>query len=715
MKHIRWNDELTVGIDTIDQDHKRLIEITNRLIDAIVTHNDRKIVITIFDELEAYTQYHFRREEAFMHSNCTSNDDIDVDLHKEQHRYFIDKLKKYKRNLLSEENIYASTEIFDMLEFLVEWLLDHIIYEDLSLGSCEKSDEDEKSFFDRLNRRVSLLTRARILIFIPLFFLFFSVSYISFDLYDRYRYLDRTEKISRSVLLLYNVIDTLQIERGLSSTYLISKKRTFEELLQDRYEKTDRIIDESLRNIGLIEKFAATRQALKYYARLEKIRRQVLTHGIDRDMSNTYYTRFIRSLIDMIKTINYSVSDDGNFNTYLSILMLIEMSEVSGLIRNEGMYRIVNETNENNILNELYHKKNTLLTLYEHIAEPELVDRLEKEANKTLNEKFDRYLDTIRKPSRSKLPHATEWFDVSSGYIDMFKHTIENLLRAIHDNARSNKKSAVTLFGTLWLTMLLLFLSIVWLSRTLKAQILFHIRAITDALERMAKGDKSPFHTIRINDPVIRKMIDAFDTLRRSLIKADYIDTLVEIEALKSKNFAKLADTDVLTELPNKRAFDTAFRHFFDQALDNKRPMSICVIDLDHFKRINDTYGHNVGDVVLRRFAHSVRKLIDKNDFLARYGGEEFVLLSPSKGLKEACRTAERIRSATKKIDFSDIDENFELSVSIGVASSEEGDFADRLALFKLADLRLYDAKKSGRNRVIPQIRSDSTSLQETP
>ncbi len=129
--------------------------------------------------------------------------------------------------------------------------------------------------------------------------------------------------------------------------------------------------------------------------------------------------------------------------------------------------------------------------------------------------------------------------------------------------------------------------------------------------------------------------------------------------------------------------------------------ISLLVIDMDHFKRINDQHGHDSGDEVLQECAERLRKVVRGIDIVARFGGEEFVIVMPDTETFAASRVAERIRQNIEKMPFAiqNGTKSLELTVSIGVATAGEGfDSPDRL--FKMADEALYEAKRAGRNQV---------------
>jgi diguanylate cyclase (GGDEF)-like protein len=166
------------------------------------------------------------------------------------------------------------------------------------------------------------------------------------------------------------------------------------------------------------------------------------------------------------------------------------------------------------------------------------------------------------------------------------------------------------------------------------------------------------------------------------------------------EQWSRLADQDALTALPNRRAFD---RRLADrvEAAHHGAPCSLILFDLDHFKRINDTFGHAAGDAVLKRFAGLLSGGRRTGDLPARVGGEEFALLLAT-GLDSASEVAERVRMAVAAADWTAIDCTLAVTLSAGVAWSGEWapDALTADALLARADQRLYAAKRAGRNRV---------------
>ena len=162
----------------------------------------------------------------------------------------------------------------------------------------------------------------------------------------------------------------------------------------------------------------------------------------------------------------------------------------------------------------------------------------------------------------------------------------------------------------------------------------------------------------------------------------------------------QLAVVDELTGLYNRRYFDRHLGLMFTKAQQQGRHMSLMMIDLDHFKSVNDTHGHGAGDDVLKEFALRLQRNIRGVDLACRYGGEEFVVLMPDTDASVAGSVAERVRSAVADRLFTiDDEETLALTVSAGIASIGNDD-ASPEALLKRADNALYEAKHKGRNRV---------------
>ncbi|MBK3736610.1 PAS domain S-box-containing protein/diguanylate cyclase (GGDEF)-like protein [Azospirillum brasilense] len=175
-----------------------------------------------------------------------------------------------------------------------------------------------------------------------------------------------------------------------------------------------------------------------------------------------------------------------------------------------------------------------------------------------------------------------------------------------------------------------------------------------------------------------------------------------DVTALKEseERLRRLSITDPLTGVSNRRHFVEAAEQELTRARRHGRPVTLLMLDLDHFKSINDTHGHAVGDEALRTFTAAGRALLRENDLLGRTGGEEFAILLPDTDVAGARMVAERIRRRTAELAVPSGDQAVRFTVSIGVACCAAGT-RDVDAMLSSADEALYRAKAAGRNRVV--------------
>ncbi len=180
------------------------------------------------------------------------------------------------------------------------------------------------------------------------------------------------------------------------------------------------------------------------------------------------------------------------------------------------------------------------------------------------------------------------------------------------------------------------------------------------------------------------------------LLHQALMDKLHKLEAA-TEIISRLARTDALTGLHNRRSFSENFAMAASSARRNGYPLSLISIDLDHFKSVNDTLGHNVGDLLLTEFSALIAGMLRTEDLAARWGGEEFIILLSHSDGNAAASLAERIRSAFERTPNSAAP--LPVTASFGVAQLREGE--EESDLIKKADLALYRAKHEGRNRVV--------------
>lgn len=169
-------------------------------------------------------------------------------------------------------------------------------------------------------------------------------------------------------------------------------------------------------------------------------------------------------------------------------------------------------------------------------------------------------------------------------------------------------------------------------------------------------------------------------------------------------NIQRMSFNDSLTELANRRLFDYLLSREFTKAKSKNHPLSVLLIDLDHFKKVNDQHGHQVGDRILQHFAKILKQDFRNIHIPARYGGEEFVVILPNTPVETAAVLADKLRRKVEGLQFMAGNECISLTVSAGIATYNDvrgKAFSDPATLLKAADKALYTAKQQGRNRVV--------------
>jgi diguanylate cyclase (GGDEF)-like protein len=191
---------------------------------------------------------------------------------------------------------------------------------------------------------------------------------------------------------------------------------------------------------------------------------------------------------------------------------------------------------------------------------------------------------------------------------------------------------------------------------------------------------------------------DAQDLQFFSVIGYQMAATLKHFQRFSS--IKTMATYDTLTNLYNRRYFEERLGGETQKSFYGGTPLSLVMVDIDHFKKVNDTFGHTEGDKVLREIAALLKTSVRKKDTVARYGGEEFILILPEAGLEESSMIAERIRRLVENTSFQIGQAQINLTVSLGISNFPSHRATSKEELVKMADQALYEAKRGGRNRV---------------
>jgi len=199
---------------------------------------------------------------------------------------------------------------------------------------------------------------------------------------------------------------------------------------------------------------------------------------------------------------------------------------------------------------------------------------------------------------------------------------------------------------------------------------------------------------VAINSAVLGLIIGSFLSHVYTNKISDYEKTLHE----KNESLEWLASTDGLTGIMNKRIFDEVSKHYFETVHRDQQELSLLMLDLDNFKVINDTYGHQIGDLILIQFAESIKPLLRKSDVFARIGGEEFAVLLFKTEISGAHILADKIHQEVKKISVECRENDISVTTSIGISHYEKTDVSFE-EIVSRADSALYQAKKKGRDQ----------------
>jgi len=235
------------------------------------------------------------------------------------------------------------------------------------------------------------------------------------------------------------------------------------------------------------------------------------------------------------------------------------------------------------------------------------------------------------------------------------------------------------------------------------------LNGLQDAMERVTSALAKAAQHDNVSPEMLSKVISAIGeagnqravSTNRALERMDRNRS--EVEALRQElvNARRMANTDALTELANRRHFDEKLASAMGQSND----FALILLDIDHFKRINDTHGHAVGDYILRGVAATIRQALRTGAFVARTGGEEFAIMLAKANEKDVLIVAERVRVAMEKATFHSGADDIPVTVSLGAALAT---YAETSAQFyENADTALYQSKAGGRNRVTLHVSKD--------
>ncbi len=724
MRNLEWNEGMSVGVEAIDNDHKTLLSLINEVNEAINSSSTDAIVEDIFKRLEDYTKQHFAREELLMRQ-CRYND---LEDHKKQHQRFINKIPELRNHLLNANTIDVASETG---LFLLNWLMNHIIVEDMSYAKTvhdhglATSQHQERSLLKRiycwigkkiiLDKRIFLSTLVPI---IGLIILSMTILWHNFQEYDTTKHLLKLTDVIRNINTLSH---NLQAERGLSTGYIVSKYKDFSSELKKHRKITDVAAKAYLQTLTELSPKLINKEMLihvnnseEWLKRLKAQRNMIDSQLSSIDNMQEYYSGLIESLVSVYDAMALLEIEADLMHNIIVISAIIKLKEATGLERALGT-QILEKGQFTNIefqkFSQLVGKQEGLLEIFEHASTSKQKTRWKLFVESEISIKVTKLELLIHDlATKGNLPDfdSNHWFEVMSSKIDQLKLLIEQLVVDMEINAKKKTNNLqMTLYTTagVLLFLMLLTLSISWL---LNQSILYPVRHLTNAMKRLAQGHRDVRFTDDYANDEIGEMIDAYEHSRRKLLQAD-ISSAVKFQrqsfSLQQKHrekeqYQQLASIDFLTGAMNRRKFKELAKMELKRVKRYKKGLSLMMLDIDHFKKINDTHGHASGDCVLKAFYQTCNNSVRKTDIIARIGGEEFVILMPETSLKPASDLAERIRIEINNLEVKTEGITIKLTVSIGV-TAWDATAGSIDVMVERADKALYKAKNTGRNRVI--------------
>ena len=321
-------------------------------------------------------------------------------------------------------------------------------------------------------------------------------------------------------------------------------------------------------------------------------------------------------------------------------------------------------------------------------------------------EHFDPQRYEVPTPSFVKLKNGKEYL-VNYEYSHLFHFGLLTLQprKEIEDMASAIKESSLLfLIGTCAVTCLISLWMFLILGKPLN-KLIGHMKKITN-------GDLDvPEIRFGRRDNEVGQLSKAFNTMygtvrrqfkelqsHREILEQEVNERTQELEEA-NKKLRIMSRTDELTELPNRRSIHECIENEISRISRTRKPLCFVFIDIDHFKKINDTYGHSCGDEVLKSVAKTIRGLLRNYDIVGRYGGEEFLVLLPETDLDGATIVAERFLEQVEEQPIKYADYIINVTITLGVSKYDGRLGADRS--IQMADKALYEGKEAGRNRVV--------------
>ncbi len=716
---INWNDGLSVGVKSIDDDHKKLLEIINTLSQAIERDEELPFYESIFSDLEKYVSIHFLREEALM-KKCKHDD---YEKHAKQHKEFADKIPAIK------EKFFATTEYYNAKEvssFLTDWLLNHILNEDMLLidlfekhGFKDKEVTKKSLITNLINETThvfSFTKRMLLSAIIPMIGMLLFGAIILFGDYNKYVGVKESFNLTNRIYDINQLSHALQIERGLSSGYISSAENHFKSKLLAQRQLANIAYENLINNVKTLN----TNQTLlvrpyisqlrQDYEKLQSIRKKINLKVLPTEDTILFYSKMIKNILQITYKIMLLNTDKEITYTISKLTSLLNIKETLGLQRAYGTVFIENKATTNQqyqIFSELLGAYEIFYDTFQQISTKEEKTMMESITDTSIKNQIILYKTAIKNKNYKNLDSAI-WFSISTQHIDNIKifvnFNLENMHIKMEEKLNQTIDNLILWFTTILLFVLLTIILIYIFEKSIKQE----ISKLVEGMKHLALGGRDiEFKHSTKNE--IDQVFSAYESTRKAILRGDVFTQLyLDREKMRFNNerrqklkLENLAHTDSLTSLINRRKFEEVSNNEIIDSLKYNNTFSLLMLDIDHFKKVNDTYGHAIGDLVLKHFANSCKTMLGSLDVMARIGGEEFIIMLRETNKEEAFKLAQRLCDMIYNSSLNIDNQNIKITVSIGVSTFDESKDTQVKDVLKRADNSLYKAKQTGRNKVL--------------
>ncbi|MBE9398233.1 bacteriohemerythrin [Pontibacterium sp. N1Y112] len=723
MAMIEWNDGLSVGIQAIDDDHKTLIKLINDLFDALEQGAEEAVLSHTFGNLERYIRHHFAREEELM-MRCSFEY---TGRHVQQHQQFIKDIEQLKSAVVTSSSRSVAE---DVVHYLSDWLIKHIVTEDTKLAQLSEEESYPRRFSgvdNRFNKLASWLAKSvafkRRMLMVVCIPVFSMLIFCLINIWSDFQQLKEAQKLNvifETVKSSSELIHLLQAERGMSVGVINSGFTNFFSDVGDIRGNTDAAIDSLWRRYSEASDSRLKSQAetvANWRNDIAQLRRSMDARAIKSSVLRTGYTSVIEGLLTIAdQMIHVEMPHDLN-NAIIANISVMHFKEKVGVGRALGTksieLRSVNADSLHMFLKVLGEQRGFITTFYRTAVpkQREMFKELEfGEIYRTAKKEEAKLIDAWSKQNLNYLDPIV-WWKSQTRRMD----EIQVLNRQLSSYLQQQTSNFVLELRQNMMSLILLAAVLMTISITvcflLVRSVIAPVSHLTKALTHLSTGDRSvKVEGIEANDE-FRHMASAYELCRRGLLRSDYeyVRSLInEREVIRYKH---LSSIDILTGEYNRRKFTELAAQEIHRARRYHRPIAVLLLDVDHFKRVNDCYGHAQGDLVLKSICRRVSDQLRSSDTLGRIGGEEFAIILPETTQEQSVQLAKRICATVADQPFKFPPHVIHVSVSIGLVFEHEISPSVSLdALMSRADTQLYRAKAEGRNRVCSEMEAASVA-----